>query len=354
MRIAVVGHSMIHIRQQKFFQEVAKLGHDVLVISPEIWHGGQTAKPERFVAWKFGLKYQDDCRIHSQSSAETHYELRPLVGVAPDENYGPGDFTLMGLKDVLKEFEPDWVYVQQEPGSKLLDQVNDMTFGLDDLSFRLAIFTWENIEIKNPVSMYRADLIVCGNDRAQTMVAFQADTIPNIILPQVGVDVDHFQAREVARDIDVAYIGRQAAEKGVVQLKEAWPATRFLEWTPYLELPWKYSQTKLVVCYSQDTDYWREQAMPYVAMEAICCGAAAIVSDAGSIPFWVRRFAGTNRGTCLVAQNDTADLKRAIEDVLLSEKDREALVSSGRQWVEENLSSKVIARRLVDEFEKHA
>ena len=336
MKIAVLGHSMIHIRQQKFFQEVAKLGHDVLVLSPEIWHGGQVAK-----------------RAWLQGSAETHYELLPLVGMADDEKYGPSDFTLIGLSEALEEFEPDWVYVQQEPSSQLLDQVHEIIIA-ESLPASLAIFTWENMAIKNPGSMLGADLIVCGNDTAQELVRAEKGPFRTVILPQVGVDVDHFQARGVIRDIDVAYIGRKEAEKGVVQLKAAWPTTRFLEWTDYLQLPWKYSQAKIVVCYSQDTDYWREQAMPYVAMEAICCGAVAIVSDAGAIPFWANSFAGLNPGLDLAPQNEPETLHRIIEEALVEEALREYQALAGREWIEENLSSRVIAKELIDAFEKHS
>ena len=104
----------------------------------------------------------------------------------------------------------------------------------------------------------------------------------------------------------------------------------------------------IVVSYSQDIPCWREQAPPYVSVEAICCGAFSIVSDAGSIPFWHREFAGENPGVEIVSQSSLSELKQTIEAWLKYPELREQAVKLGREWVEENLSSHRIAKKLVD------
>lgn len=319
MRLVSVSHSNVHIRQQHFFRELSRLGHDVLVISPDEW-GAQRA---------------------FDSDGE-RFQLKALSAMGPLPP-NPYDFILLGLEDTLVSFTPEVVYVQQEPGSKLLAQCAELCA---KHGWRLAIFTWENMALRGGDEELRAaDLVICGNEDAERLVKPHNDK--TIILPQVGIDTEHFAPRDVARNVPVAYIGRAAPEKGIAQLGEAYPQARFLEWKPYLELPWWYSRALIVVCYSQDTDRWREQAMPYVAMEAISCGAFAIVSDAGSIPFWHLEFAGQCPASGVIPQNNLATLRNNIEYWLINEHVREDYVKEGRAWVKTYLGSRAIAERLV-------
>ena len=325
MRLAVLGHSNIHVRQVNFYREVAALGHEVLILSPGEWRE-QRAKSTEWIDYGLG-KY----RIHT---------LRHFGG---EDVYR---FVFLGLEEVLASFKPDVLYVQQEPASVAAQEAALVEV---KLAPKVVLFTWENQAsgytpfAKTVLEKY--DLVVCGNDEAQSLVQqFNKNTV---ILPQVGVDTAHFQERQVVRNISVAYIGRLLPEKGVEKLQLAWPTARVLPWMPYTQLPWWYSQCQVVVCYSQDTQVWREQAMPFVSVEATCCGALAIVSDAGSIPFWHTKFAGINPGSVLVPQDNVLELKKQIQYALECE-NRKQLAQEGREWVEANLSSKVIAQRLVE------
>ena len=311
---------MIHPRQQNFFREVASLGHDVLCVSPTFW-GQQSAT------------------AYQVRDGAGSFMLNPLYAVSDTEEHNIYTFTLMGLPDALRKFSPDWVYVHAEPGSKLGFQCAAEA----PRAAKLALFTWENMAFKGDIP--ECDLIVCGNSDAETLAKRACPAVPRAILPQVGVDTDHFQARPIKRDIGVAYVGRQTPEKGLDELKAAYPLTRFLPWKDYRELPWWYSQAKIVGCYSLDTPYWREQAMPYVAVEAISCGAVAVCSKGGSIPFWAREYAGINPGVVLA--DDVADLKLQIEILLANDELREASAEAGRMWVEDNLSSRAVAKKLI-------
>ena len=83
MRLAVLGHSMIHIRQQNFFREVSALGHEVLLFTPGEW------SEQRGV-----------------SSQDPGFTIHALSAVGPD-NPNPYSFTLMHLKEMLRGFAPD-------------------------------------------------------------------------------------------------------------------------------------------------------------------------------------------------------------------------------------------------------
>ena len=39
MRVAIVSHSAVHIRQHLFYRALAELGADVLVVGPKKWAG---------------------------------------------------------------------------------------------------------------------------------------------------------------------------------------------------------------------------------------------------------------------------------------------------------------------------
>ena len=312
MRIAVLGHSQIHVRQQMFFQQVAALGHDVLVIAPGQWN---------------------ELRVKPYQKGRFKLETcRHLGG-------NIGRFKLLGAFEFLRDFSPDWIYVQQEPGSEL---AQDSVFWKDKLNTKLALFTWENLHAPAPIAqsvLQECDLVICGNDDAERLVkAFAPRTK---IMLQVGVDTDHFQARpDVPRDTSVGFVGRPVDEKGITKLKLAWPTAKILPWWDWRQLPWAYSTVRVIVAYSQDTPYWREQAPPYVAVEAMACECAVVASDAGSIPFWLDGCSGAS----VVPQNDTLKLRETIRIAL---DNWEARGKVGRSWVHEKMSSPIVAKELI-------
>lgn len=337
MKIAVLGHSMIHVRQQKYFQQLAGLGHHVLLVSPGQW-GEQRTRPVQPTRVGRGV-----------------YELATLQHSGGDDQYG---FRLIGLCEALDAFNPDWVYIQQEPESQLAQQaiLHEVPEGAKR---RYALFTWENMPkratVQDPSRMTsdlvrRCSLVVCGNGEAEAIMRPYAKRA--VVTLQVGVDTDHFQARPgVARDIQVGYVGRIAPEKGVGELATAWPKTAWLEWKPWEQLPWWYSRIRIVVTFSQDTPFWREQAPNYVTCEAMCCGAAVVTSDGGSIPFWLQRGAAECPGAIVVPQQNTIMLARVL-DALVRDPERTAKMAlEGRAWVEEHLSTRVLARKLAEELE---
>lgn len=320
MRLCVVGHSLLHPRQINFFRLLAEQESvDVTLLCPGEWRD-----------------------LRAQPVDNSNFHIRTLRHIGGEDIYR---YHLLNLEASIADGKFDVIYTHAEPASLVAAEVaSHRARGVTDAA--LVIFTWENMQ-DNITPFARAvlsqyDAAVCGNDTAQEIVSKYVGR--TVVLPQVGVDAVHFQARPVARHIGVAYIGRPVPEKGTEQLQLAWPMTRVLPWKPYLELPWWYSQCKLVVCFSQDTPYWKEQAMPYVAVEAMCCGAAAIVSNAGSIPFWLSGCPGA----AVVPQGSVSGLRAKIEELLGSVELRERMAREGRTWVESNLSSKVVAGQLAD------
>lgn len=326
MRVLVVGHSLAHVRQQKFFRRLAILGNDVLLCCPSEW-GQLKPEPE-----KLG---------YSQETFST-FEVLPLEAMGAPDMY---HFFLPDLGKAVRQWKPDLVYIQQEIACHLTRAAWPIA---KDLQAATAIFVWENLK---PLSVTELqflqgfDRVICGNGEAARLHPHPRQAL----LPQVGVDMEHFAARPgIERATSVGYIGRPVAEKGVHDLEAAWPMARITPWMDWTKLPWALSGVRVIVCPSRDTPSWHEQAMPYAAVEAMACGCAVVVSDAGAIPWWLKGgFCEPCEAVVMVRQADPADLRRGIAEALDT---WEARGKAGRTWVSEHLGANVIAKRLSNIF----
>lgn len=276
MKIAVIGHSMVAWRQQQFFKHLAFLGHDVLLVGPGEWG------PLRATAVE--TTYREPG--HLGGPVRGTYQYHPCRHMGEDIY----SFKFLGVKEVLEGFQPDWVYFQQEPGSALVEDIF-MSCHIWFKETKCALFTWENIALRpgSERHLQCCDLVICGNPAAEELVKPHLhEKAQTHVMLQVGIDTDLFEKRPTMdRDINVGFIGRAVPEKGLPYLKDAWPTTYYAEWTPYLKLPWVMSQMKVLVAFSQDVPYWREQAPNYTVIEALSCGCNAVVSDTPAMKYWL-------------------------------------------------------------------
>ena len=322
MRIATVSHSHIAHRQQWFFQEIAKQGHDVLMIAPGQW-GNLRATAHSFL---------------SHGGAKSTFDFVTCRHVFGDNLY---TYRFLGAKEAIERFDPDWLYVQQEPGSVIA------TEAISWKAKKRAIFTWENIELRDTEILKRYDLVVCGNPDSLELVRPHN---PNVLLDlQVGIDVGHFCARPgVERSIKVAYIGRRIPEKGLPYLIRAWPTVQLLDWQDYLMLPWSYSQVDTVVAYSQDVPHWKEQAPNYIALEALSCGCKVVTSDTSAMKYWLEGCPGVvvaeghEQRDGLLRPERISSLRESIERSTSLK-----VGDSGRDFVKRKFSNKGIAEELI-------
>jgi len=314
---------MVAERQQAFFKEVARQGHDVLVVAPGEW-GNQRVRP-----------YSEDVLYKSRFSVVT---CRHMGGE------GVYDYTLLGARETVEKFNPDWLYIQAEPGSAQEEACFSWNVK------RKALFTWENISLKGGLMrLPEYDLVVCGNPDAEALV--KPHNPRTALMLQVGIDTDHFQARpDVPRDMRVVYMGRPTPEKGLPYLLAAWPTAHLLDWKDYRELPWWYSQGEVMVAYSQDVPFWREQAPNYVVLEALSCGCKAVVSTTAAMAHWLQGCPGVVFAPGHVHMGDYLDpikvsnlreaIGQALEYVLWGDE--------GRQWVVDRFSNLAMARKLLE------
>jgi glycosyltransferase involved in cell wall biosynthesis len=89
-------------------------------------------------------------------------------------------------------------------------------------------------------------------------------------------------------------------------------------------------------------------AFPMVNVEALSCGTPVVSTNVGGIPEVICD--GING--ILVPPYDAKKLANAIEYLLCNENVRNRYGKEGRKWVEENLSIKALARRLIKIYEE--
>ena len=188
--------------------------------------------------------------------------------------------------------------------------------------------------------------MVCGNPEAEELV--KPWNPHTLLLLQVGVDTDHFQVRPgVERNVEVGYIGRPTKEKGLIYLLQAWPTAKILEWADFKELPWRYSQVRVIVAYSQDIPEWKEQAPNYVVLEALSCGCNVVTSTTPAMSFWLKDCPiGYRAELNPILETKEEALRKAIQKALNQEVD-----SKGRQWIIDNFSNVVVAEKILRRFE---
>lgn len=350
VRVCIIGHSNVALRQQLFGRELARQGHEVLMVAPGQWGGEITTG---YTDGMFGT-----------------FELVTLRHIG-DTIY---NFRLLGAQEAVTVFNPEWLYVQQEALSALAWEAAEWPG-----KWKKAIFIWENLRpptIQERTVLRKYDLVVCGNDDAERLAREAVPELRTVILPQVGVDVEHFAVRDVPRTERAVFIGRaEAPEKGYHLAKAAWPGLGCVTSTPFIRMPWVYSQCQIVVCPSMETNWWREQAGPYVSWEANSCLTPVIVAASGSIPFWHTQYAGINPGVILIStrgmrlQADSKgkigmicddgvpeaaarafgnQLADRINELLGDEALRHRMGQDGRDWVVNNLSNQVIAKKLTE------
>jgi len=333
MRICTISHSHVALRQQLFFQGVAKWGHEVLMISPGEW--GNLRTSPRYAEVLYAPDEDMGPRVFGR------FELKTCRHMMGENIY---QYHLLGARGLAEEFKPDVLYIQAEPGSSLAQEAI-----MWDVPKR-ALFTWENIKFEESArsTLEKYDVVICGNPEAEALA--KPWNPHTVLMLQVGVDTDHFQARpDVERNIDVAYAGRIASEKGLPYLQRAWPTVKILDWKDFKELPWWYSQVKVIVAYSQDVPWWKEQAPNYVVLEALLCGCRAITSDTNAMEYWLNNCPGV----VMVSGHDQSDdtlrmdrvdrLREGIQRALEVEIENE-----GRQWVIDKFSNQVVAKKLLE------
>ncbi|MCK5609325.1 glycosyltransferase family 4 protein [Candidatus Pacearchaeota archaeon] len=319
MKIAVLGHSLIHARQQLFFDYMNSLeGVEILQIYPKGW-GRQERDGGFQVAMGGSIK----------------------------------EFTFWDdAFQAIREFSPDIIYSQTEFWQAQSFRVRRWARTLE---IPLIYFFWENIRMpdKTEIELIKdSEGVICGNAECQEIINKACPDVRTEIMPQVGIRTDIFKQMPKEKKLtDVLFVGRRTREKGIEyvdRLEQEPPSDRSDVWRlgneKYENMPQVYNGANVLVVPSLTTDQWREQ-WPACIAESLACEVPVIAFDSGSIKsnYW----GSSNVG--IVPEGNYSMFKFAVEQTIArgSKHNKE-----GREWILEHMGHEAIAKKLLKVFEE--
>jgi len=342
MRLCVIAHSAVHLRQQAYYRELARQGADVRVVCPAAW-GEHRAAPIK----------------------EPGYEVVPLNPVEAEG--GMATFRLPARK-VVTDFKPHWVYVQNEPFHAV---AHDAMRWAREAGANFAVYTWENndwiVTEKAREVLGATDLVVCGNTEAK-MLCYPFATMDFLTDLQVGVEPDLFPFwPQWQRRHDLLFVSRlddPMKGAGIVGALMKW----YPEWTvliphergrlPYEQMSLRYRMAKILLTPSIELPGQpREQGPAYTNLEAMFCGTPVVTTDTASIDEWLHD-APVERVCIEEVQNperpeevSQGPFEEPITRLLAGERVPAERAVAARFWAETRFSNAAVAKRLLDALE---
>jgi len=363
MRIAILGHSLIHPRQWLQAMEFERQGHEVLAVCPAQWPSHQF-------------------KLHpSEIGASDYQRIGVTVRIAPFAEVPSQIYCYyLDCEKELDQFKPDWLYLLTEPCSAQSAWARRYA---QRTGTKLAVFTWENIVQSYPSVFNQwqklvlgeegADLVLCGNYAAWQIMERLRDCPQQKLrlIPHCGVDLNAFRLLESVdlplahTGYDLVFVGRFTEEKGVREIQYAakeesldilWVGEGPLRpeygdiasYTDYLQLYRIYHAGKVVIQHPKPIEGWQEQC-GYVSLEALACGQPVISTTSGSIP----EFLGDCVSAFLVEPGNVEVLRQVMSHCAeLSGSQYYSYRRQAQQYIQEWYSTEVIARETIDYFEQ--
>lgn len=342
MRLLVCGHSVGHPRQAMFFEKIAELGLAKLnVLAPEGWYSEQ-----------------------SQDFEKENFEFHNLERVGRRFI----NFRLRGLGQHVKEFQPDIIYIVEEPYTVFARETKKIA---NLLQIPFGVFTWENVlerRYKPPHGgieddvIASADVLIGGSEGAkQRLLVRGGDEDKIATCPQNGINCNMFKPiKDVEKEYDLSYIGRMAEEKGLHFIEQVaeelksnmlWAGGRgtykpsygnYIGWIKYSDLPKYYNKVKVLARFPYSYKGYSEQ-YPLTALEAMACEVPVVCSDNGSL-----KEVHKTSPAVMVNESDVEELKKKVKWLLSDTKARKEIGEKGRKFVIETHSNEKIGKKLLD------
>lgn len=296
----------------------------------------------------------------------------------------------VALWRLIKEFQPDVVYVEEEPTSVALLQ---FAFLKHWFKYTLGFFSWENIykTVRHPLilayNLSHSDFAVAGNKEAAAVIKKRKFNKPIEVIPQLGVDLDMFyydaeKRQNVRQSLDlqdsfvIGYAGRLVFEKGVHLLLQAtsklrkpfkllilgrgpyrqqlvslakelgiYDRTVWVEGVPHRKVPLYLNAMDCLVLPSLTTNFWKEQ-YGQVLVQAMACEVPVIGSNSGAIPEVIQ-----DNGL-IFTEGDVEDLAEKIALIMTKRQLAFELKKKALTYVKAEHASNVLAFKLAAFLER--
>lgn len=381
MKILVISHTYIVDLNCEKLRSLAQLepGLEVTIVVPKRWRPG-------------GVQNRI---IEPEARREGNFRVVPIANFS--ENHQGLLCFGWGLVDLLRQFRPDVVQVEQGSRSLAYAQVIFLS-QLLGLKAKFFFFTWWNLpyRLKPPSSWLEAynlrhtTGLVAGNQDAVTILRGQGYRHAACVMPQLGVDEGLFRPQpqpELAKQWGIApdefvvgFVGRFVPEKGLRTLGAALEQVRELPWrwlllgrgelkaelqawaqekglgdrllwiesVPHAEVPCYLNLMQVLVLPSETTYQfktltaagWKEQ-FGHVLIEAMACGVPVIGSDSGEIPHVI------GEAGLVFPEGNVTELADRLRTVMMNPQRAAELADRGYQRCQREYTNTALARRLL-------
>ena len=361
MRVLIVSKALVVGIYQRKLECIARLGVDLLAITPPSWRDERGAMPlER--------AYTDGYRL----------ETLPIRL--------NGNFHLhfyRGLGEAMRRFQPQIVHIDEEPYNLAAWQA---LYHARRCGAKTLFFTWQNIRRSYPPPfrwgerwmLDHVDYAIAGTESAAEVWRAKGYRGQIAVIAQFGVDPELFRPSDAPPDrpFTIGCVARLVPEKGLAVLLHAaarlggeWrlrivgggplraeldalagelgigDRVTFLNQIPSTEMPAQYHAIDALAVPSLTTPTWKEQFGPRAAVEAMASGVPVVGSDSGAIPGVV-----ADAGL-IVPEGDVEALAAALDLLRGSPEQRAALGRQGRARVLARYTHEEIAAATVKVYE---
>ena len=376
MKLLIINHSCATPINQQFYTELEQqTGWGLTIVTPANWKTkyGSVLSPE---PWS---DYQGQ-----------------LIGIPV---WLSGNIPLHTYRAtfirLLKEIEPDFIYVHQEPYAISAAQI----YWANSLSINkpIAFCTWQNIFKRYPLIfrqieslVYKKSSIAFAGSRSVEEVLRKKGYQGDCVINPYGIDTDIYtsspQAEELKgklrtteNEVIIGYLGRIVAEKGLKTLLHALHQIQELPWrlimvgtgeyetefkkianelqlnnrisylgyVPHTEAPHHLSAFDLLVLPSETQPNWREQ-FGRVIIESMACNTPVVGSSSGEIPYLI----DSTGGGLTFPEAQPQALAKQLSKLIMDRDLRSDLGQQGRQSILQKYTNSSLARSFAEAIEK--
>jgi L-malate glycosyltransferase len=376
MKLLVISHACITSINQQFYAEVERqTGWSLTIVTPENWQNeyGKILSLERWPEYQGKLL---SIPVWKSGNVPLHIYRSFFL-------------------NLLKEVDPDFIYVQHEPyaiGTSQIYLANRLS-----INKPIAFFTWQNIfkcypfpfqQLENWV-LRESCLAFPGSQSAEVVLRRKGFAGESIILPG-GIDLTRYfpnpKAEQLKHELGargdeilIGYVGRIVEEKGLKTLLHAVNQIQSLPWQlvvigsgpyeaefdaiandlqlthrikrlgyiPHTETPLYLSALDVLVLPSETRLNWKEQ-FGRVIIESIACGTPVVGSDSGEIPYLIK----TTGGGMIFPEGKSVALAEKFERLILDVDLRLSLACQGTRVVSQKYTNTFLAQHFICAIER--
>lgn len=357
MKIAFISHVYLVSENQKKLSALTRYA-EIFLITPPVWRD--------YIFKKVKM---------NEKNIDFKYFKIPAFFYGNEMRYFFKSITLN-----FNRIKPDFIVVDN--GISLVYLQSIITKKIFLRNSKIGFFTWVNtpldsrlIKLIKNFCLKNTDFAIFGNSDA-AKIHLRKFSFPYIILPQLGVDLEHFENAKPAQiEVEgfvIGYAGRIIKEKGIYTIIDAAKKLEFkttvlfvgageeseniknyakkcgvklkiIPPVPHRNMPEILKKMDVFVLASITTDYWKEQ-FGHVIIEAMAAGVPVIGSSSGEIPNVIKD-AGI-----IFRENNVDELICAIKKIHENKSFKDTLIEKGKKRVIENFTHDAVARKIIDFF----